>query len=84
MNATQKPVRLSAEDREFMLYMAQRHFDSGDSSYEEYSSVVDRCMNQPSLFSLGLGRIRGLFARHTEPAASTHVPATVATGQHAR
>ncbi len=66
MNATQKPARLTAEDRAFMLYMARKDYQRGESSYEEYREVVEGCRNQPGLFSYGLDRVRSAFRRRAE------------------
>ena len=64
MNATQTPARLTAEDRAFMLYMARRDYQRGQSSLEEYREVLQRCQHQPGMFSHGLNRMRSLFLRH--------------------
>jgi hypothetical protein len=63
MNATQMPARLTAEDRAFMLYVARRDYQRGQSSLEEYREVLQRCRHQPGMFSHGLNWMRRIFLR---------------------
>ena len=75
------PARLNAEDRAFMLYVARKDYEHGDSCVEEYQEVLNRCLSQPSLFSLALRRARRIFTWHAEP--KTRTPGTVAASGHA-
>jgi hypothetical protein len=82
MNATEMPTRLTAEDRAYMLYVARRDYERGESSPEEYREVLERCMHQPSLFSLALNRAHRAFTRPSKP-TKARTPGVVATRRHA-
>ena len=80
MNATEMPTRLTAEDRAYMLYVARRDYERGDSSREEYQDVLARCMHQPSLFSLALNRAHRAFTHRGTPEKSP-TPRVVASSR---